>query len=150
MLTSQIYPNIIPGERAFLEVAIRRCRHPPALPNTHEEEKITNNSSRTVTDKNHPRCLTSDLLNLSDPTILRVLPTMTVRAFRMKVTKSLKIPKAQQGSLRLWLRMPDGWISELTASSNFADQQQRDSYDLSWYGLENGSEVILYVGSPDA
>lgn len=67
---------------------------------------------------------------------------MTIRAFRLKVTKTLKIPKEQQGSVRLWLRMPDGWTTEISLTEN-------DSYDLSWWGLENGSEVILYVGASE-
>ena len=66
---------------------------------------------------------------------LRVLPSMTMRPFRLKVTKSCKLPKSATQSFTLWLKMPDGALAELPS--------QDDSHDLSWWGIENDSELIL-------
>ena len=67
---------------------------------------------------------------------LRVLPSMALRTFRLKVAKSFKIAKAQQGGMKLWLRMPDG---------NTAAIDSDDTHDLSWWGLEDGALVLLVV-----
>lgn len=69
---------------------------------------------------------------------LRVLPSMTMRPFRLKVTKSCKLPKSAQSTFKLWLKMPDGALVELPS--------QDDSHDLSWWGIESDSELILEVG----
>ncbi|KAI0076461.1 RNI-like protein [Panus rudis PR-1116 ss-1] len=71
------------------------------------------------------------------PIPLKVLPTMNMRTFRMKVAKSFKIPKAQQPSMKIYLTMPDGSLRELAA--------EEDTHDLSWLGIEDGSELVLEV-----
>ncbi|CAL1705710.1 unnamed protein product [Somion occarium] len=73
-------------------------------------------------------------LNLSEPTALRVLPSMSMRAFHLKVAKSFKLPKGTQ-ALKVWLKMPDDALIELPSED--------DTHDLSWWGIEDGSGVIL-------
>jgi tubulin-specific chaperone E len=68
---------------------------------------------------------------------LRVLPTMSMRTFRLKVAKSFALPKSEQPSMRLWLKMPN-------ESYAFLEEAQ-DTQDLSWLGFENDSEILLYT-----
>jgi len=72
----------------------------------------------------------------SDPVVLRVLPSMNVRTFYLKVVKSFKIPKAAQASMKLWLRMPDDNVVEI---------DRDDNHDLDWWGVENGVEMFVLV-----
>ncbi|KAH9951861.1 hypothetical protein B0H21DRAFT_714574 [Amylocystis lapponica] len=71
----------------------------------------------------------------ANTTSLRVLPSMSVQTFRMKVVKSLKI--ARTATVKLWLRMPDGNLAEI--------DNTQDNRDLDWWGVEGGSDMILYV-----
>ncbi|EKM55323.1 uncharacterized protein PHACADRAFT_173426 [Phanerochaete carnosa HHB-10118-sp] len=66
---------------------------------------------------------------------LKVLPSMSMRTFRMKIAKSFRLDKAEQPRLRIWLRMTDGTFSELDVAE--------DTHDLAWWGLEDSSEIIL-------
>ena len=75
----------------------------------------------------------------TEGTSMRVLPTMSVRTFRLKVAKTFKIPRASQAALGLWLRMPDGNLAEIDGAL--------DDRDLDWWGIEDGSEIILYVSN---
>lgn len=72
----------------------------------------------------------------SDPVVLRVLPSMNVRAFYFKVIKTFKVPKASQQSVHLWLHMPDDRLVEI---------ERDDSHDLYWWGIENGVELFTFV-----
>lgn len=72
----------------------------------------------------------------SDPLVLRILPSMNVRTFYLKVIKSLKVPKAAQPSVRLWLRMPDDRLMEI---------EKGDNHDLDWWGIENGAEMFTFI-----
>ncbi|KZT69805.1 RNI-like protein [Daedalea quercina L-15889] len=72
----------------------------------------------------------------SDPLVLRVLPSMNIRTFHLKVTKSFKVPKAAQASIRLWLRMPDDRLVEI---------ERDDNHDLDWWGVENGVEMLVFI-----
>ncbi|KAL7283642.1 hypothetical protein ACG7TL_003078 [Trametes sanguinea] len=69
---------------------------------------------------------------------LRVLSTMTVRAFRLKILKSFKIPKAPQSSMRLWMVLPDGHCVEL--------DEEYAGRDLAWWGVEDGTSFVLASG----
>ncbi|PSR83046.1 hypothetical protein PHLCEN_2v5850 [Hermanssonia centrifuga] len=62
---------------------------------------------------------------------------MSMRAFRLKVAKSFKVPKTEQGTMKLWLNMPDGILVELDNSE--------DIHDLSWWGLDDGSELVMFT-----
>lgn len=66
---------------------------------------------------------------------LRVLSTMSVRPLRLKAIKSLKIPKAQQSSMRLWMVMQDGHF--VVIDEEYAGR------DLSWWGVEEGTIFVL-------
>ncbi|OCH92105.1 RNI-like protein [Obba rivulosa] len=68
---------------------------------------------------------------------LQVLPSMSGRAFRAKVAKTFKIARAQQGQMRLWLRMPDGNLVEMESTD--------DMRDLAWWGVDDGSDILLYA-----
>jgi hypothetical protein len=63
---------------------------------------------------------------------------MPVRTFRFKVFKCLKTPqqKLAQVTVKLWLKMQDGTLAVI--------DREQDEYDLSWWGLENGSDVYVY------
>lgn len=73
----------------------------------------------------------------SAPVPLRVLPTMSIRTFRAKVTKSFKISKPDQTAVRLWLQLPDGHVAEM--------DRDNEARDLAWWGLEDGSNMILFL-----
>jgi len=70
---------------------------------------------------------------------MRVLPTMTIRTFRLKIIKFLKIPKNQQRNMSLWLKFPDETLSEIKTDGH------DDSYDLAWWGMEDGADVVVHV-----
>jgi hypothetical protein len=63
---------------------------------------------------------------------------MPIRIFRLKVFKFLKTPqeKLAQVSVELWLKMQDGTLAVMG--------RERDDHDISWWGLENGSDVYVY------
>ncbi|KAI0362453.1 hypothetical protein OH77DRAFT_1467198 [Trametes cingulata] len=71
---------------------------------------------------------------------LRVLLTMTVRTFRLKVLKAFKIPKDQQSAVRLWMVLPDGHFIEM--GDEYAGR------DLSWWGVEEGTSFVIATVSP--
>ncbi|KIP12320.1 hypothetical protein PHLGIDRAFT_98272 [Phlebiopsis gigantea 11061_1 CR5-6] len=66
---------------------------------------------------------------------LRVLPSMTMRTFRMKLAKTFKLTKAEQASVRMWIRMPEGTYTEVDLTD--------DNHELDWWGLEDGSEIAV-------
>ncbi|EMD38216.1 hypothetical protein CERSUDRAFT_113365 [Gelatoporia subvermispora B] len=68
---------------------------------------------------------------------LQVLPSMSGRAFRAKVAKTLGIPRTQHTRVRLWLRMPDGHLVEMESGD--------DMRDLDWWGVDDGTDILLYV-----
>jgi len=72
----------------------------------------------------------------TDPAVpLRVLPTMSLRTFRMKVAKTLKIARTHQSSIKLWLKMPDDSLAEI---------DQDDNHDLDWWGVEDHADIYLH------
>uniref|UniRef100_A0A0W0FPT5 Tubulin-specific chaperone e n=1 Tax=Moniliophthora roreri TaxID=221103 RepID=A0A0W0FPT5_MONRR len=73
---------------------------------------------------------TPSSLDKDEATPLRVLPMMTLKTFRLKVRKLLKLLSMD---FSLWLQMPDGEWVELGP--------ERDQQDLDWLGLENGSHI---------
>ncbi|KAI5119941.1 hypothetical protein M0805_002130 [Coniferiporia weirii] len=82
-----------------------------------------------------PQTLTAQL---PPPLTLRVLPTMTVRSFRLKLLKALKLSSAsfrQETRLAVWLLMNDNNLTELDL-----DQETRD---LAWWGIQDGSQFIV-------
>jgi len=68
---------------------------------------------------------------------LRVLPTMSLRIFRLKVSKALKLPKSRN-TIALWIKMNDGTYARL-------DEEDRDNQDLLWWGIEDQSDVFMSI-----
>lgn len=91
--------------------------------------------SRTADDRE--MSAQSLLTELSAPITLRVLPTMPIRAFRLKILKALKAPPdtIRRGELDVYLVMEDDKLTELDAL--------QDSRDLDWWGIQNDSQVIV-------
>jgi hypothetical protein len=69
-------------------------------------------------------------------TTLRVLPTMTVKAFGMKLKKVMKLP-AQVVPESLWLLSASN-SGEATAVRCFDADPSRD---ISWSGVDNGALI---------
>ncbi|KAF9520014.1 hypothetical protein BS47DRAFT_1387630 [Hydnum rufescens UP504] len=66
---------------------------------------------------------------------IRILPSMPLRALRLKILKSLKIPSSRSEETRLWamLHREDGmWV--------FSEIQTYD-HEADWFGLEEGSGI---------
>lgn len=68
-------------------------------------------------------------------TPLRVLPTMTVKVFRLKARKVFKV--APQANLSVWVMMPDVTWVEIRAES--------DRQELDWVGLEEGTNIACCI-----
>ncbi|KAJ7632998.1 hypothetical protein FB45DRAFT_914126 [Roridomyces roridus] len=81
----------------------------------------------------------NNLMDNTDRTILRVLPTMTLRAFRLKVRKTMKQHAAASDTamVLLWLQMQDTSWALLDID--------RDQHDLAWLGVESGSNIICTI-----
>lgn len=75
------------------------------------------------------------LLQATQSVHLRVLPSLSLRHFRAKIGK---VTKAGRATVTCWLRMRDGTLAELKSND--------DNRDLSWMGLESGSQIIYHYG----
>ncbi|KAF8965202.1 hypothetical protein BDZ97DRAFT_1904102 [Flammula alnicola] len=67
---------------------------------------------------------------------LRVLPSMSLRILRLKICKVLKCD-ARHINITFWLRMGHGALAKL--------DNEHDSRDLDWLGIENDSQIIYQV-----
>ncbi|KAJ6618857.1 hypothetical protein B0H10DRAFT_2217348 [Mycena sp. CBHHK59/15] len=76
----------------------------------------------------------NSLIEKSEYITLRVLPTMTLRALRLKIMKTMKY-RTLNTAISLWLQMRD--------NSCVALESDRDSQDLAWLGVESGSNIIF-------
>lgn len=72
---------------------------------------------------------------------LKILPTMSLRTFRLKVFKTVKSAdqKVTNTSVELWLKMRDGKVAGM--------DHDHDAQDLGWWGLQNGSDIYAYLGT---
>ena len=61
---------------------------------------------------------------------------MTFRVLRLKICKALKLD-ARQVIITFWIRMGHGSLSKI--------DNEYDSRDLDWIGVENGSQIIYQV-----
>ena len=68
--------------------------------------------------------------------ILRVLPNMTLRVLRLKICKVLK-RDPRSTAIMFWLRMAHRNLARL--------DNEQDSRDLDWLGLENNSHIIYRI-----
>ncbi|KAK7038108.1 tubulin-specific chaperone E [Favolaschia claudopus] len=80
--------------------------------------------------------IATTLLRDAEHSPLRVLPTMTLWALRLKLCKILKL-SASSTALSLWLQMQDGSLAPL--------ESDRDTQDLAWLGIESGSNIVFTV-----
>jgi hypothetical protein len=68
--------------------------------------------------------------------LVQVLPNMSLRALRLKISKTFK-SNIRQSKISCWLRMRDGSLSVLDTRD--------DSRPLDWLGIENGSQIIYKI-----
>lgn len=72
----------------------------------------------------------------SPTTTVRVLSTMSTKLFRLKVLKSLKVPRTSgTQDTSLYLKMHDNSYMQL----------DKDDRDLAWWGIEQGSTVFIHI-----
>lgn len=79
--------------------------------------------------------------HFSQPLQLRVLPTMAMKVFRLRLIKLLKLPPNQANGVHkvhAWMLMDDDSLSEM----DFEPGTQ----EVSWWGLEEGSRILVYAG----
>jgi len=60
---------------------------------------------------------------------------MSVKLFRLKILKTFR--STRPVSVDLWLKMNDGTFVQVT--------RDREDDDLSWWGIEDGSEVFMFL-----
>ncbi|KAG0697020.1 hypothetical protein DFH29DRAFT_176037 [Suillus ampliporus] len=70
---------------------------------------------------------------------LRVLSTMKLGLFRHRVMKALGAGKTPRNSIYVWLRMGDDTLVLL----------QNDDQELGWWGIENGSHIVVHIAQPN-
>ncbi|KAJ6531237.1 hypothetical protein B0H19DRAFT_1190890 [Mycena capillaripes] len=83
---------------------------------------------------NTDRQTINSLLQDAKRITLRVLPTMPLRALRLKICKTMKF-SASSTAIALWLQMQDSSCTPL--------ETDRDAQDLAWLGIESGSHIIF-------
>jgi len=79
-------------------------------------------------------CGVDQLLQATQSVHLRVLPSLSLRHLRAKIGKVTK----HRATVTCWLRMRDGTLAELKSNDDYRD--------LSWMGLESGSQIIYCYG----
>jgi hypothetical protein len=79
---------------------------------------------------------------LPPPTTVRVLPTMAMRTFRLKLLKALKlVPDVVcQGDVDVYLVMDDERLTKL--------DMLQGGRDLSWWGIQHGSRIVVLREPP--
>ena len=77
------------------------------------------------------------MAELPPPTTVRVLPTMAMRTFRLKLLKALKVAAdvTRRGDVDVYLVMDDDRITKL--------DMIQETRDLAWWGIQNGSQVVV-------
>lgn len=75
---------------------------------------------------------------------LRVLPTTPLRVLRLKILKILHLPSSRQANLALYVMMQDGQFVQI--SHDYHDKDR----DLLWYGINDGSDLFVYVPTIDS
>ncbi|KAJ7161512.1 hypothetical protein C8R43DRAFT_1063744 [Mycena crocata] len=114
-------------------------------PDEHDHNQNRDKMSRRLMELNLYHCFaapastsdpqaTNSLLENAEHITLRVLPTMTLRALRLKVCKTMKL-SASSTAIVLWLCMQDSTCAPL--------EIDRDLQDLAWLGIDSGSNIIF-------
>jgi hypothetical protein len=72
-------------------------------------------------------------------TSLRVLSTMKLGLFRLRVMKALGSGKrpGNRDNIHVWLRMGDDTLALL----------QNDDQELGWWGIESNSHIIVHIAA---
>lgn len=88
---------------------------------------VVQRSSRGPTNLHDP-------IDTIGPTIsLKVLCSMKLNVFRLKLVKSLKMSHPpRRDAIQVWLKLCDGYVL-----------LDNDGHDLQWYGIENGTHLIV-------
>ncbi|KAJ7137777.1 outer arm dynein light chain 1 [Mycena epipterygia] len=119
--------------------------HKHGRPDEHDNDQHRDKLSRRLMELNMYHCsvapplnadpqTTDRLIENADRITLRVLPTMTLRALRLKVCKTMKY-SASRTAIALWLQMRDRTCAPL--------ESDRDTQDLAWLGIESRSTLIF-------
>ncbi|KAG1756341.1 uncharacterized protein EDB91DRAFT_1092070 [Suillus paluster] len=98
--------------RYLIEVKVHHCSEPPGAHFTQELE--------------------GDLITSAS---LRVLSTMKLGPFRLRVMKALGACKIPRNNIHVWLRMSDDTLALL----------QNDDQELGWWGIESGSHIVVHM-----
>jgi len=69
----------------------------------------------------------------STPTIIKALPSMKLQTLQQKLRKTFKVPP--KAEMNLYLEMSD----------TIAELESGDSRDLIWWGLDDGSNLFVYI-----
>ncbi|TDL24924.1 RNI-like protein [Rickenella mellea] len=84
-----------------------------------------------------PQRTTTSQLTMPQLTV-RVLPTMSFRAFQLKLLKSLHETPRRRPECQIWLLTENGEILKLEGD---------DTRDLTWFGVEDGTGLLVYLSS---
>ena len=71
---------------------------------------------------------------------MRVLPTMAMKVFRLRLMKLLKIPPDKASTkhgMQVWTVMDGNLLSKLDLNE--------ENQEISWCGIEEGSRVVVYT-----
>ncbi|KAF8559741.1 L domain-like protein [Imleria badia] len=72
---------------------------------------------------------------ISPPVSVKVLKSMKLSIFRLKLIKSLKISNSRREAIQVWLKLHDGYVP-----------LGNDGHNLEWYGIEDGTHLVVYTG----
>lgn len=76
-----------------------------------------------------------DRIDPIDPPIsVKVLKSMKLSIFRLKLIKSLEISNSRHGAMQVWLKLRDGYVL-----------LDNDGHNLEWYGIEDGTHLVVYT-----
>jgi hypothetical protein len=83
-----------------------------------------------------PANLHDPIDTIGPPISVKVLKTMKLNIFRLKLTKSLKISHSpRREAIQVWLKLRDGYVP-----------LDNEGHNLEWYGIENGTYLVVYTG----
>ena len=83
-----------------------------------------------------PANLHDPIDTIGPPISVKVLKSMKLNIFRLKLIKLLKISHSpKREAIQVWLRLRDGYVP-------LGDE----GHNLEWYGIENGTYLVVYTG----
>lgn len=100
---------------------------------THLEGALTFTGVIVQRSANNPTNQHDLMHTINPPISIKVLKSMRLSTFRLKLIKSLKIPRRE--AIQVWLKLRDGYV-----------MLDNDGHDLEWYGIEDGTHLVLYTG----